>query len=316
MASLFTLFLLLYAVLGLIGGFSYREARKHRQYAFTVPALNSGFTPQGVAYVGDGTYLTTGYSSKTDETLLYIVKGKSATRVLLGDFDGPLYGHGGGVAVSGKYVFVTKEDTLNTYLLSEVLAAGEERILPVGEVVLPCKASFCFADGEHLYAGEFYRKGNYETEASHRMQTPNGDYNTAFVACYALSDEGDLVQPYPVQILSITGLVQGFAVHDGVYMLSRSYGLVNSKLEYYTAPYEAGETDVTLRTETVTVPLFVLDSRNKFRTLTLPSFSEDLDVVDGRVVMMQEAACNKYIIGKLFLADKAYSFPIFEKPLS
>ncbi|MDE7395399.1 MAG: hypothetical protein K2M95_04710 [Clostridiales bacterium] len=317
LSVLLALFLFLYATLGIIGGFMYREARKYRTYAFTIPALSRGFTPQGVEYIGDGTYLTTGYDGKTDETLLYVAKGKKATRVLLGDAEGaPLQGHGGGVAAAKDFVYVACEDSLCMFRLSDLIQSNGDRVRSIGELKLPCKASFCFSDGTNLYAGEFYRKGNFETNLTHRMTTPNDDFNPAIVACFDLSDDGTVVSdgqelPFPSRVLSITGLVQGFAVHDGVCMLSRSYGLVNSKLEYYAEPYAAGELEVTIEDDKRTVPLFVLDSSNKFRTLTLPSFSEDLAIANDRVVVMNEAACNKYIIGKLFLADKAYSYPIF-----
>lgn len=322
--ALLALLLLVYAVLAAIGGVMYREARKYRDYAFTIPAIHSGFTPQGVTYIGDGQYITTGYHAKTDETLMYIAKDKSARRVLLGDENGkPLYGHGGGVTHAGDNVYVTNEDTLCMFSLAELLTADGKRVRPKGYVPLPVRAAFCFSDGTHLYAGEFYRKGNYETAKTHRMTTPNGDWNTALVACFDLNENGEVTQSaalvgthtqiFPSRVISITGLVQGFAVKGDTYMLSRSYGLKNSKLEYYSSPYAAGESDVEIEGETASVPLFVLDSSNKFRTLTLPSFSEDLTVVGDRVVAMHEASCNKYFIGKLFFATKAYSFPIFAK---
>ena len=58
------------------------------------------------------------------------------------------------------------------------------------------------------------------------------------------------------------------------------------------------------------VPLYYLDSSNHQKTVKMPAFSEDLDVVGDRVIVSFESACNKYVVGKLFFADKVISYPI------
>ncbi len=309
-AGIVGLLLLVYAALGLTGAVMYREARKVREVAFTIPAIHSGFVPQGVDTLEDGTVLTTGYDAKTDETLLYIGAGKSFVRVPLADEEGkPLIGHGGGVTHAGDVVYVAVEDSLAMFSLSALKNANGERVQTTGSISLPCRAAFCFSDGESLYVGEFYRKGNYETPASHRTQTPCGDLSPALVVRYRLL--GDLpVTPFPQDAYSIPSLVQGFAKKDDVFMLSRSYGLKNSRLEYYASPAAAGKITLQIGEMSADVPLFALESACKFRTLTLPAFSEDLAVHGDRVIVNQESACNKYIIGKLFFATNPYSSPI------
>ena len=42
----------------------------------------------------------------------------------------------------------------------------------------------------------------------------------------------------------------------------------------------------------------------------MPAFSEGLDIVGDRVIISFESACNKYIVGKLFFANKVVSYPI------
>jgi hypothetical protein len=42
----------------------------------------------------------------------------------------------------------------------------------------------------------------------------------------------------------------------------------------------------------------------------MPAMSEGLDIVGDRVVILFESACNKYLFGKLFFADKLVSYPI------
>ena len=45
-------------------------------------------------------------------------------------------------------------------------------------------------------------------------------------------------------------------------------------------------------------PLYFLDEPT--RNIKGPSMSEDLDVVDGKVITLFESACKKYIYGNLF----------------
>lgn len=47
------------------------------------------------------------------------------------------------------------------------------------------------------------------------------------------------------------------------------------------------------------MPLYYLDSDNLTETVVMPPMSEELVYRDGRVQVMYESACNKYIYGKL-----------------
>ncbi len=306
--------LLLYAVLWIIRSAMYGESMDMRQYVCNIPEINSGFVPQGIGYSKEqNTYIMTGYNGD-DETVMYLVKDDHGARVHLHDSEGnALKGHGGGVTCTKDYVYIANAKALTVYSLSELMEVGGtgEAASPVGVKYIDNSASYCFSDDERLYVGEFYRAGNYETPEAHHYTTPSGDINRAVVFCYPLDGTGAIAADHPDLAISVTGLVQGFAVSGNTYMLSRSYGLSNSKLEYYGIPTRA-DTDITVSdgTNEKVVPLYYLDSSNIKRTVTLPSFSEDLAVVDDRVVVTTEAACNKYFIGKLFGAHKVYSYPI------
>ena len=41
-----------------------------------------------------------------------------------------------------------------------------------------------------------------------------------------------------------------------------------------------------------------------------PAMSEDLDYYDGKVITLFESACDKYIFGKFFFANKIVSLDI------
>lgn len=318
------LFLIVYMILAIIGACMYGEARSVREYACTIPETNSGLAAQGVTYSADkDLYILTGYGSD-NTTLLYLVRGKEYTRVKLADTDGGvLKGHAGGVTVTGDRVYVTNSNTLMLFSLEKLIqcgndgtSAGIEHIYNVDN-----NSSFVFSDEKYLYVGEFYREQNYKTEEHHHYTTPNGVENKAIVSRYALDESGLLPQDgqqYPEFCISIPEFVQGFAEKDGVIMLSRSYGLINSFLDYHNKLGDDGKT-ITVKfkgnpdAEQKTVPLYYLDGTTLARSLTLPSFSEDLAIVGDRVAVTNEASANKYFVGKLFGAHKVYTFPIYKE---
>ena len=316
------LFLVLYAAFAIVGATMYSEVRSLRKYVCDVAGIKDGSAPQGIAYSSEkNVYIQTGYASD-NTTLLYVVENGNARRVRLLDDDGKtLKCHAGGVTCVKDCTYVANGGYLYLFSLNELLSATPETEVQVKrKIAVDSNAAYVFNDGEHLYVGEFYRAGNYETDEEHHYTTPNGDNNKAIVSRYALDGDGllseDGVQPYPDMTISVTGLVQGFAVHNGTYMLSRSYGLRNSDLEYHSTPVDSGRMVSTkfkknAQAEERTVPLYYLDATTKFKSLVLPAFSEDLTIADGRVVVTNEASANKYIIGKLFGAHKVYSYPVF-----
>lgn len=319
LVSIVTLFVMLYAVLWIINGAMYGENRYFREYVCDVPEVNSGYAPQGISYAkaadGKEYYLHTGYDN-ADRTVLYVTEGNSPRRVYLNGEDGTdLIGHAGGIACTKDYVYIANGKHLHVYSLAAILAAsGDTHAELIKSIPVDNNAAYVFSNDTHLYVGEFYRAGNYETDETHHYTTPNGDGNTAIVSCYTLDNDGLVNSTYPEYCISITGLVQGFATKNGVYILSRSYGLANSSLEYYSEPKDSGKTIATkFADETIepkNVPLYYLDSSNLTRKLTLPSFSEDLTICGDRVVVTNESAANKYIVGKLFGGWKVYSYPI------
>lgn len=290
-------------------------------------------------------------------------------------------GHCGGVATSGStlwvasdgFVYVAKRSaTSYTNIAEEVIAKatangkllggtnesddGEESggdaqqlqtIAFTAQFNANCNASFCYyySAGNKLYVGEFYRKGNYETDLSHRMTTPSGDYNTAVVYEYTvsssttykyglttltntnISDENKV--PKIQRIYSITGQIQGFArTESGAIVLSQSYGLSPSHLLYYdytkvnanSSKYNAVEGMYnftyagieTVNHNAVTdssLYVYFIDGAALLRDYTLPSMTEGLCVTnDGKVNVLFESGCYKY---KLFVRQQTMNLYAF-----
>lgn len=285
----------------------YREYLDGKEDVCTIPDLNRGFTPQGITYLADeDAHLHSGYNG--DVLVLYYVKGKDVRRYVPLDENGePEQGHGGGVTSYGDYVYIADSQSLLVYRLSELLVAGDgDSLKLVMRIPVDNSASFCSARDGKMYVGEFYRAGNYETDAAHAFTTPEGEQNRAIVSCYTILGDGSL-EAIPDYWVSVPGLVQGFAMYDGVIALSRSYGLNSSSLEFYNGMLDTGKTAP--YTERA-VPVYYVGAANLHQKLALPAFSEDLDIQGNRVIISFESACNKYVIGKLFFAFEAESYPI------
>ena len=193
------------------------------------------------------------------------------------------YGHCGGIAINNnptssnyKYytLWVTSEsqvyvarmgDNAKKSIAQEIVdqAAEHGSIQFTKSFKANCKADFCFyyddpsqssPTYDRLYVGEFYRSGSSETAETHRVTTPNGYANTAFMYEYNVSTstqygltvlsntENDLTEenvvPRIQKIFSIPEKIQGVAFsgrtsygsNDGMMVLSESYALSNSHL--------------------------------------------------------------------------------------
>ena len=309
LAALILLFLLAWTGLMIAKFVIYNDYMENRQKESPIPALNDGFVPQGLACTEDGLYIHSGYNGKAME--MHLLQDGEEKQILPLMPDGtPCEGHGGGVSIAKDFVYVANEAAVIVFRLTDLTDAKEgDEVTASAVIPMDTAASFCFSDGNLLYVGEFFRAVDYEIDESHAYTTPAGDENRALVSCYLLNEDGSLADTYPLHSVSIPHQVQGFAMKDGVYMVSCSWGVNSSELKFYDGIIDSGRTiDVSGKE----VPLYYMDSSNLVKTLKMPAFSEGLDVIGDRVYVSFESACNKYIVGKLFFAYNVVSYPIPE----
>lgn len=297
--------LVLWGVANLAKFVIYPDYMQQRQNVCSIPDLNNGFIPQGITYDSESnSYIMSGYMG--DGVALYVVTDSDYKEVKLLTADGkPFEGHGGGVTAVGKYVYVADGGCLTAFNIADIRA--NETATAVKEIKVDNSASYVSSDENYVYVGEFYRAGNYETEESHYFTTPEGEENKAIVSAYKVEADGEINAATPEFSVSLPSLVQGFAMKDGVAILSRSWGLSSSKIEFYGELENSGKTISASGKE---VPLYYVGSKNLIKSVDAPFFSEDITVVGDRVVINFESATNKYIIGKLFFATHATSYPI------
>lgn len=275
---------------------------------FFVPGLTSAWVPQGFHYVEeDGLYLMSGYMSDGSASRVYVRNENGDVHyVELKNSDGSDYSaHSGGVCQSGDFVYVAGENGVEVFRYSDFHSGGSAMI--VGKVNADYIIDYCSISNGYLFAGNFYHPETYETPAEHRITTPAGDANVALMTVYKLDPLEEFgVDPKPVAAISTAGKVQGMCItYDGQIVLSTSYSVPSSHLYYHSFDHErVGEITV-CETE---VPLYYLDSATLRETVTLPPMAEELVFKDGRVYVLCESACNKYIYGKLIRGYEVLSY--------
>ncbi len=278
------------------------------QRAFTVPGLFDEFVPQGFDYLeSDDTWLMSGYQSDGTACRVYTRTGGGDTQFAsLLNADGSAYlDHAGGICHNGDYAYLPGEAGVDVFPLAEILAGKETRKL--GTVPTGHRTDFCsFYDG-YLLIGSFYYGGHYETPEHHHVKTPAGDENPALITVFRADDTGEFgLDPVPVAAISIPEKVQGMCLtDDGQIVLSTSWSLGDSHLYFYDVDLDRRGT---VRLGESEVPLFYLDSANLTKTVPAPPMTEELVYKDGKVWILNESACNKYIYGRLIRGYWVYGY--------
>lgn len=259
------------------------------------PGLSDGFVCQGVAVAeSEGVVLISGYMKNKTASRIYVVslEGADAYYVELSR-EGKVYtGHAGGIATTGKNVYLANAGKIYTFSLIDLLTAKGGAVVEIGKgTKVNTNASFVYTDEQFLYVGEFHDGGAYVIEG-HESATADGTYY-AYCTKYALDDLSTSLAVY-----AIRNKVQGICfTPNGKVVLSTSYGLTDTV--YYI--YDLAK--VTDAQKTVDgAPLYYLDQLEK--EVKGPAMGEDLDYYDGKIVTLTESASDKYIFGKLFGADK------------
>lgn len=296
---------LLTAVGGLFWRVAYPAYASARTAVADVPDLNAGYVPQGATRLPQGDcFISCGYMDDDTDSRLYLLADGETRCITLQRADGrPYGGHAGGVTCAGDFVYISNQHQLFVLDANALAAAADGDTLAfLGSIPVPCNASFCSCDGTTLYVGEYHADG-YETEESHRVTTPDGSEYQAIVFGYPLDSAAEFgVAPAPAAAYAVCDKIQGFAMlPDGTAALSQSGGLMTSNLRLYRC---GDAPDGTLETDGFTLPLFALDSLRQTKNVKLPRMSEDLECVDGKLLVSFEAGARKFAGRVLPFAEK------------
>lgn len=278
---------------------------------YVIPGLNENYVPQGYDYMQElHLYLMCGYMSDDTPSRVYIQdeKGKSYFTSLYYEDGSPYLKHAGGITSHGDYVYIAGDSGVDVFALTDILSGQDAKML--GTIEMGHDTAYCSSYNGYLMVGNFYYGGHYETPDSHRITTPAGEANTALITVFKMDVNSEFgIEPTPMAAISTGEKVQGMCfTDDGKVVLSTSWSVGNSHLLYYTLDTETVDT---ISIGGVEVPLIYLDSSNLVHDALLPPMSEELVYRNGKVEVMVESACNKYIFGKLI---RGWSIRAYEAP--
>ena len=174
----------------------YKKFAKAGELSILIPALDDMFVPQGMTYYApENLMFFTGYYGEGYSSTLFAVDmatNEVVKEILLAEVDGSIYdGHAGGVAVTGKNIYISDNNRLYRLPLSDFHNAAPMDVLGFAEAIpVPCEASYCQINNGVLWVGEFYYKNEkkYHTDPSHEVKSEKGTQYNAWLLGYKLVD--------------------------------------------------------------------------------------------------------------------------------
>ncbi len=323
--------LILLVVLALLGfkaydGIKYKDFYSISDKEIPVPGINDDFVPQGFEYYAeDDLFFSSGYMSSGEGSRIYVIdrEGNSYYTELC-FADGGLYvGHAGGVTYNGELLYVADFEGVDVFKLSDILDKNTSTAKQVCRIdTFGLVPAFCLmAEGEsgrELLVGSFHDEESYPTDKKFHMITPAGDDNRGTIISYALSSEtqSGVDESAPTSVYSLPSHVQGVTVVGDQIALSTSFGLSPSQLYFHDIDKIKSTRSMGYGKETfgVDIPLYHIDSSSLTDTVTAAPMSEEMIYLNGKLWIMNESACNKYIFGKITSGARVRSFKYpFEK---
>ena len=293
--------------------FHFPDYCKARAAVAALPGLDDGFVPQGVTYLTqEDVYLLCGYMDDETASRLYVLKNGAYTGLSLHHPDGSAYtGHAGGITSAGDYVYISNNKRLYVLDKQTVLGAKDgDAASFLGNVGVPCRASFCSSDGERVYVGEYHKEENYPTDPSHELTAPDGSVYQALAFGYTVSPDAPfgLLSDTPAVAFSMYDEIQGFALlPDGTAALSCSDSSTSSGLHFYDC---SGERDGFFSLDGAQIPLYYLTDARKVDKIKIPRMSEDIEYRDGDILIIFESGARRFEPNDSFTETAIVRLPV------
>lgn len=299
-------------------GFKVFDLIKHSDFysrskvAFKTPGANDNFVQQGFDYIPhQEKFLVTGYMSDDTASRVYVLdkEGTVLSYTELKKEDGSDYcGHTGGIAHYNNYVYITGATGLDVFSYDDILA-GKATTNQLGSIKTHNNPAHCYIADGYILVGSFFIEEDYETPERERITTPAGDDNTSIITAFKIDGSFDFaVNPKLRAVISTRRCVQGMCItDDGKIVLSTSYGLSTSQLFVYDIEKITREDGFDFD-EFYDIQLYYLDSASLVEVIKAPPMAEELVYLDGKIYVMNESACNKYIFGKITTGYNVYAY--------
>ena len=283
---------------------SYRERE--------LPGGSSGFVPQGVEIVEDS-ILISGYMDKNHAGRLYRLdeEGRWRRIDLMWQDGEPLLIHAGGVCAEGGMIYVAGGDGY-CYVFSEETVFSQSSARALGRFRTYNKSSFCTAWDGKIYVGEYYRKGRFNTDDDHHINTFEEHMNSSVIFSFPVVEGAPLgIDETPDGAYSMGGGIQGACIIPGnVLAISVSARLADSQILFYDLDMVYEREPETFTKEGMELPLYQIDFRSLVDTMDVLPKSEGITYEYGRIYVVFESAARRYTYGKFLGAGYVYSFPV------
>ena len=275
---------------------------KNYQLGPVIPGLQQGAVPQGLTYSKKYNLIFISfYFDKHIPSSVSVIDRSNNTTIgtfaLKESVNSFHYGHVGGLTVNDNFVWVSSNEKLYKYKISDIIKITPSTVLvPISVTETETKASFVTYYQKVLFVGEFAYGSKYKTKNLHHTEDRNGVKHYAWVCGYNVNKERNGLK----YILSIRQKVQGICITDKYIFLSISYGRRNrSIIAIYKNPLqEQPHRTVTLENG-LKAPLWYLDGKNIIREIDFPPMSEGITIIDGKLAVLPESGAEKYQNGGL-----------------
>ncbi len=282
----------------------------------TIPGLHEGAIPQGLAYWSrENWFLISCYFHHEEgkpaiPSVVVAIDantGKMVRCLTLVEANGKAHaGHVGGLAVSGKYLWVGSGKVYRASLADVSAAKRFDHLRLQKPFHAECDASFIAYHDKRVWVGEFVavKDEKFKGNPAHYLKDRNGTPKHAWVCGYTLDADEDLPatvgdkSPPPSAVLSVRDDVQGLAFHHGHIVLSTSYGRgKDSHLATYKDPLltEGKKPHKMVEVGLAKVPLWFLDGQNKVgKEIDFPPMSEGITAYHNRLAVICESGAERY----------------------
>ncbi len=310
--TLIGLFLCVIFILSLCRPIIFSKYEKNSKAICDIPGLNQNYTPQGVCYNKDKkVYLFCGYMNNKTNSKIFVAneQGELIKEVNLLKEDNSLYkGHAGGIASLNDDVYLSNASKIFHLKLSDILACENKGEISFdGSFKVNSRASYCYINDNYLFVGEYSDRSvsSYKTDASHHFTDDKTNYAICSLYKVDQSKEYHIDYSSPEMVLSLPDYVQGICqVDDKTICLSRSHGINFSSLDFYdlSKASKVGEFE--------TKDVYFLGKNCLNESVRVPPMSEDIDFVDGKILINFESGCRKYRLVNIWKSEKLMAYTI------
>lgn len=288
----------------------YENFSKKFNPLFTVPGLFEGVIPQSICYIEDlNSYVISGYYEKAELPSVAMVinkNGKLEKSHTLKNVDGSYYyGHAGGIACSGDYIFITSDSECYVISVDTLKKTESGKSLQFeSNFKINTLGSFAAYNNNVLWIGDFIESSKSARENVKNVTTiQSGETFYAYCEGYILEDGLPDVKKInsqqngyiPDYYVAIPEQVQGMSfTASGKTVFSTSYGRKNdSKIYVYDDALLYDSVGV-IKIDKTDVEIHTFNSEILKETIIAPPMTEGICTVDNELVLLFESGASKY----------------------